>query len=438
MFNFLVAKRILEPESFIRSFKTKNKYSNELDIQKSTVYNFLDFVAENKQKLIKNMNEKIHEYTNRDVNLVFMDATTLYFETFVNTNENLKSKYTLKRSGYSKDGKFKEDQVVLGMVTDRNGIPLDFALLPGNVADSKTLIPTINELGEIYNLKNVTVIADKGMNDYQNKLFLKNNGLNYIFPVRLKAQSKKFKEYVISETDYKDIDGLLCKEVEQVNVTKENKAIKVRQVVIYDKYKAKRDAQLRNEVIERFNKVKDESGSATAKSMISYKKYKFFTEIQQSRFVMDMEKVHEDQKLDGYMVFETTRFDLTIREILEIYKNQWRIENNFRDLKSTLETRPMFVRKDEHVYGHITICFLALVVLNYLTWKVNYNQQMLTGVLDKVTTQQIIGAIKAANINYKKVDGIVTEEKMWNNDDIKEEIDLYNYIVKLLNSDFSM
>ncbi|WP_416756157.1 hypothetical protein ACM0IS_03700 [Mycoplasma aquilae ATCC BAA-1896] len=82
------------------------------------------------------------------------------------------------------------------------------------------------------------------MNQYQNKMWLKNNGLNYIFPVRLKGTSKKFKEYVVNETDYKEIDGLLCKEVEQVNIDAENNAMKVRQVVIYDKYKAKRDAAL--------------------------------------------------------------------------------------------------------------------------------------------------------------------------------------------------
>ncbi|WP_416756156.1 hypothetical protein ACM0IS_03695 [Mycoplasma aquilae ATCC BAA-1896] len=121
----------------LRSFTNKHKFINEINVKKSTVYNFLDFVAENKQKLVKNVNNKISEFTNRNVSLVFMDATTLYFETFVNTNEDLKEKFTLKRAGYSKDGKFKEDQVVLGMVTDSNGIPLDFALLPGNVADQK-------------------------------------------------------------------------------------------------------------------------------------------------------------------------------------------------------------------------------------------------------------------------------------------------------------
>ncbi|WP_416756158.1 transposase [Mycoplasma aquilae ATCC BAA-1896] len=100
-----------------------------------------------------------------------------------------------------------------------------------------------------------------------------------------------------------------------------------------------------------------------------------------------MDKVREDKKLDGYIVFETTRWDLSIKEILDIYKNQWRIENNFRDLKTTLETRPMFVRTDEHVLGHITICFIALVILNYLTWLVNKNQAQKLGVLDKITSQ---------------------------------------------------
>ncbi|MHA3838769.1 transposase, partial [Mycoplasma sp. VS1572C] len=120
------------------------------------------------------------------------------------------------------------------------------------------------------------------------------------------------------------------------------------------------------------------------------------------------------------------------REILDIYKNQWKIENNFRDLKSTLETRPMFVRTDEHVLGHITICFIALVILNYLTWLVNKNQAEKLGVLDKITSNQILLAIKSAMVNFKKVDGVVVEEKLWSSDEIKEEIELYHYISNLL------
>ncbi|WPB54414.1 hypothetical protein SAM46_02910 [Mycoplasmopsis verecunda] len=107
--SFLIAKRILEPGSLIRSFNLKDKYVNEINIQKSTVYNFLDFVADNKQKLVANINEKMNVSTKREANLIFLDATTLYFETFVNGNENLKEKFSLKRAGYSKDGKFKEN-----------------------------------------------------------------------------------------------------------------------------------------------------------------------------------------------------------------------------------------------------------------------------------------------------------------------------------------
>ncbi|MFV8475555.1 hypothetical protein [Mycoplasma sp. VS403A] len=130
---------------------------------------------------------------------------------------------------------------------------------------------------------------------------------------------------------------------------------------------------------------------------------------------MDMDNVRGDKKLDYYIVFEIKRSDLSIKEILYVYKNQWRIKNNFRGLKSTLETRPMFPRTDEHVLGHITICFIALVILNYLTWLVNKNQAEKLGVLDKITSQQILSAIKSAMINFEKADGVVVEKnvKFW-------------------------
>ncbi|WPB54740.1 IS1634 family transposase [Mycoplasmopsis verecunda] len=437
IFKFLIAKRILEPESLIRSFNLKDKYVNEINIQKSTVYNFLDFVADNKQKLVANINEKMNVSTKREANLIFLDATTLYFETFVNANENLKEKFSLKRAGYSKDGKFKEDQVVLGMVTDTNGIPLNFVLLPGNIAKLKNFYPYNSWIKWNIQFTKCNCCCRQRNEFAQNKDYVKYQNMHYIFPIRLKGESHKFKQYVVSETDYQKVDGLLYKEIQQVDDRAENR-IKYRRIIIYDTWKAKRDKILRKEVLDRFDKIKGKDGTATAKSMISYKKYKFFKEIQESKIAIDVEMLKEDAKLDGYVAFETTRYNLTAREIVDIYKKQWTIERNFRDLKSTLDARPMYVRTDNHIFGHITICFLGLVVLNYLTWYINHKQKDKWGVLDRVTPSQIIESIKVANINFTKVDGKITYSSSWDNEIFRNEIELYREIKMLVSDGFSV
>ncbi|WP_429977050.1 IS1634 family transposase, partial [Mycoplasmopsis bovis] len=91
-------------------------------------------------------------------------ATTTYFETF--------SREGYKKPGYSKDGKFKEDQIVIGMATDENGIPLHYKIFPGNVTDSNTFIPFMLEIADIYEVNSVTIIADKGMSVNRNIRFL--------------------------------------------------------------------------------------------------------------------------------------------------------------------------------------------------------------------------------------------------------------------------
>ncbi|WP_433962517.1 IS1634 family transposase [Mycoplasmopsis bovis] len=99
------------------------------------------------------------------IDVLWFDATTTYFETF--------SREGYKKPGYSKDGKFKEDQIVIGMATDENGIPLHYKIFPGNVTDSNTFIPFMLEIADIYEVNSVTIIADKGMSVNRNIRFFR-------------------------------------------------------------------------------------------------------------------------------------------------------------------------------------------------------------------------------------------------------------------------
>ncbi|MCU9932939.1 transposase [Mycoplasmopsis felis] len=121
--------------------------------------------------------------------------------------------------------------------------------------------------------------------------------------------------------------------------------------------------------------------------MLGSKKCKFFKEISKLKFELDTEKVQEDAKLDGYYVYETNLFDLEPKEIIQKYANQWKIENNFRILKSFLNIRPIFLRVDDHIYAHTLICFTSLVVLKLLIHKIN-KTMIDNGVLDEKLTEE--------------------------------------------------
>ncbi|TQC51238.1 IS1634 family transposase, partial [Mycoplasmopsis mucosicanis] len=135
---------------------------------KNSYYRSLDYLAQNQKTILKNLNQEISKISSRNIKVLWYDTTTSYFETFKRGN--------FRKPGFSKDGKFKEDQIVIGLITDENGIPLHYKVFPGNTADSSTFISFMLELEKYYGIKNVTIIADKGMSVNRNIRFLEDKG----------------------------------------------------------------------------------------------------------------------------------------------------------------------------------------------------------------------------------------------------------------------
>ncbi|MDJ1646690.1 IS1634 family transposase, partial [Mycoplasma phocimorsus] len=130
LLEYQIASKILSENSILKRFEQKDEYQNNIECQKTTFYNFLDILADNQDAIFKGINNKITQETDRNIELIFYDSSTVYFESFVREG--------LRVPGYSKDGKFKEDQVVIGMATDENGIPIMLKVFRGNTADCNT------------------------------------------------------------------------------------------------------------------------------------------------------------------------------------------------------------------------------------------------------------------------------------------------------------
>ena len=198
IFEYQIASKILNDNSILQRFKEREKYHSLIDSQKDTFYSFLDVLANNQESILRGLNNRITKETNRNIELIFYDSSTIYFESFVREG--------IRVPGYSKDGKFKEDQVVIGMATDENGIPIFFKLFKGNTADCNTLIPFIIEMRNSYNLTKVTIIADKGMSINKNIRFLEANGIDFIISYRLKRSSKEFKNFALDPVGFKQLN----------------------------------------------------------------------------------------------------------------------------------------------------------------------------------------------------------------------------------------
>lgn len=418
---YQIASRVLNNYSIIQSFKSKGKFLNEIDTEKDTFYELLNDLVKNEMPIMKNLNEQIIGKTNRNVQLVFFDSSTVFFESF--------QREGIKKPGYSKDGKFKEDQVVIGMATDNNGVPIYIDILPGNTADSATMKPFIIKLKQFYNIENITVIADKGMSTNNNLRTLESLGIDYIISQRLKQSSKEFKQFVLNKDEYIQISpDLRYKEMNYESLWKGERPNGVirKRIITHSISRMRKDRNDRDILINNFYKKANGKNTVSAKEMMGSKKQKFFKEVGNSHFVLDIEKALEDEKYDGFYIYETTRNDLSPSEIIDIYHHQWQIEENFRTLKGQLKVRPVYVRKDTQIKGHFILSFLALVVLKYLLNKINKFIES-NGILYKMTNKKFINAINEANIieRYLNNELIGQEEIGFENDnDIKSDYEL--------------
>ncbi|WP_081847788.1 IS1634 family transposase [Ureaplasma diversum] len=420
----MIYQRIKNPISVYNTYKTMKK-ENLQTASKNSFYRSLDYISENKDKILQNINSKIKVKINRNINILWFDSTTTYFETF--------KRQGYMMPGYSKDGKFKEDQIVIGMATDENGIPLHYKVFPGNCADANTFIPFMLEIAKIYGVTNVTIVADKGMSINKNIRFLESMNSKYIISYRMKTGSKEFKEYVINEDGYRSEDGIKYKtrQITSLYNKKRPNGHTRQQIITFSDKRASKDKKDRQILIENFTKKMDKDHLVSCEDLAGSKKYRFFKPIDKGAYYeLDKQKIIEDEKYDGYYVYETNRTDLNISEIVGLYSKQWQIKSNFRTLKGALSLRPMFLSTWKHITGYICLCFIALVFLNYLIYIIN-DKLGLEG-KDRITEHKIINVIK----DVKEVETFINKQKVnviqIFNDGVSESWETYKLLLEIL------
>ncbi|AJQ45679.1 transposase [Ureaplasma diversum] len=399
----LLSHRIKGPKSILGTMKSIEKEEQDV-FSKNSYYRSLEYLAKNSHILLKNLNDKISEKYERNISVMWFDSTTAYFESFTRTG--------LKMPGYSKDGKTKEDQIVIAMATDENGIPIHYKCFPGNTPDQKTFIPFLEELASIYEIKNITIVGDKGMNNAENIRFLESNGWNYVFAYRLKATKKEIKNAITNSDDYTQLnDNLKYKiiDLKPANGDSQDAASTKRLVVVHSEERARKDRHDREVLINNFTKKMDKKGVVTQEKLMGAKKCRYYKAVDKTTYyILDQEKILEDEKYDGFFVYITNRFDLSILEIMEIYTKQWKIESNFRTLKSTLELRPIYLSKYEHILGYLCLCFVSLVFLRFiLHWM---NDELVAQGLEKITEQKLVEIVNDVKSIKEIVNNMVVQE----------------------------
>jgi transposase len=305
-------------------------------------------------RCIKDRIEEDTFFEQRDLftglDLVFFDTTSLYFEG--------QGGQTLGQKGHSRDHRPDLNQMVIGAVIDSNGRPVCCEMWPGNTADVKSLIPVTERIRTRFHIGQFCIVADRGMISAETLKELAKREIPYILGARMRkvneikhgvlSRQGRYREVRPEGKSFKDPAPLKVKEI-SLNGT--------RYIVCLNPKQARKDAQDRQAIIDSLR----EKIRTDPKSLIGNKGYRKYLKIDRDSVGIDHNKVDYESKFDGKWVL-TTNTEFSADQVALKYKELWQVEQVFRDVKSVLETRPVYHQRDENIRGHVFCSFLALVL----------------------------------------------------------------------------
>ena len=381
----LVFARALFPESKKSTYENRNIFFENTNFSLEEVYNALTYIEPFKEQLQKYIYDRIQEQYKPNNECVFYDVTNYYFE--IDDSDELRKK------GVSKEHKT-SPIVQMGLFMDMLGLPMCYKLFEGNINDCLTLRPMVQELQKNYDVGRVIVVADKGLNTGNNIAYNKVIENGYVMSLSIRGANSELKEFVLKENGYtynsdktyKKKSRLYPREItitkkdKNGKVTKTKSSVDEKQVIFWSADYAKRAKMERQPAIE---KAKDLIGNVqkyNQKNCVGASKYvkhlvfdKNTGEIieAKSQLSLDLDKIAEEEKYDGYYAIVTSEMDKTDDEIIDIYRGLWRIEETFKVTKSELEARPVYLSRKEHIETHFLTCYIALVLSRVLQHKLD-------------------------------------------------------------------
>jgi len=301
------------------------------------------FLAEVRSELETELSWKDRDLFSQDFDVMFIDTTSLYV---------YRSKETeLLKRGYARHHRPDLPQVVLCVVVNAQGWPVAWEVFPGNTADKPALTRMVNRLRKRLQIRNVVVVADRGMISKDTIKLLTSDPqapFKYVLGCRMRRQ-KEVNENVLARAGrYHSVKENL--DVKEVWVDDR------RYVVCRNPFEGAKDKADREAIIE---KLKTTIGEKGPKSLIGNRGYARFLKVDKGSVSINPKAVEADARLDGKFVL-TTNTDLCADEVALTYKSLWRVERTFREQKSTLEVRPIYHHCPHTSIGHIAASFLAL------------------------------------------------------------------------------
>ena len=389
----LVYGRILEPASKCATMDQNGKYFEPLvgSSNPDNVYDALTVIDENAEKIFRRMNTCVKRGIGRNPSTVFYDVTNFFFEIGEADEDEVDGDGNVVRPGLRKFGVSKENRrqpiVQIGLFMDDNGIPISFGMFPGNTLDHHTLRPAMRESVDTFGLGRFILVADRGMYSGTNMCHVTDAGNGYIVSKSLRKSSAAERRWAVSPEGYTIVsDRFRFKSRTVVRTVTDEKGRRRRvteKVVVYwSRAFYDRDVSEHRKFLDFIERLRANPAGFRASAAQSRSLKRFLKkDVVNSRngevldgtklvAMIDDDKLNEFNELMGYYQIATSELEMDDRAVIDKYHGLTQIEDQFREMKGTLEARPVFVNTPGHIHAHLMVCFIALTMMRLIQRKI--------------------------------------------------------------------
>jgi transposase len=344
LFRKIVLARLCYPLSKLKTVDYLRRYEG-YETNENAIYRYLDKLNKTQKRTIQQISyDHTLKILNNTIQIVFYDVTTLYFE--------IQQEDGLRQTGFSKEGKHQNPQIVLGLLVSTDGYPLAYEMYNGKKFEGDTMLPIINLFKRKYKLTNLVVVADAGLLSNKNIASLAANGYHYILGARIKNENQTITSQILA-LELKDGESQVIQKNEQTKL-----------IINYSRARAKKDSANREKGVAKLDKqIKH---NKLTKAQINNKGYNKFLKMEGAIIVaLDQTKITDDKKWDGLKGY-ITNTALEKEQVIENYSHLWRIEKAFRVAKTDLKIRPVYHYAKRRIEAHICIAFVAYKIYKEL------------------------------------------------------------------------
>ncbi len=435
---FLTYARILDPASKYGTYDKLDTYYEKPQVEYQHMIRFLDILDRNSDKYLKHLFDNSENIVKRDTSVMYYDCTNYFFET-EKPDEEIVDEVTgeiilgLRQFGISKENKT-SPIVEMGLIMDSRGIPISMCIHPGNTNEQLTAVPLEKEVIRMTGNKKFIYCADAGHGSYNIRKFNDMGGRAYIVTQSVKKLGQEIKNIVFNDSNYhllSNDDAITLKEMrtfdkkdannlslyndfaykvipantamdtglyeEKVYKNGRTKKVKTKGtlhqyiIVTFSRKMMEYQRTIRERQLERAKKLlRLKDPEKIKKGPNDIRRFLKNTSSDTANYVLDMDKIHEEEKYDGFYAV-ATNLDDSAKDILAVAQNRYKIEDCFRIMKTNFDARPVFLRKPERIRAHFLICYTALLIYRLMECKLDDN-------LTHVTTSNLIKTLRNMNV----------------------------------------